>query len=132
VSIERINPEGLTQPTAYTQVVRATGGTTIYLAGQVSADASGSVVGAGDFAAQARQVFANLRTALASVGATFEDVVKTTTYVVNYSPDLRAALQAAREEAYGSARPASTLVGVQALAAPEYLIEVEAIAVLAS
>lgn len=130
MSIERINPGGLTQPTAYTQVVRATGGTTIYLAGQVAADAAGNVVGAGDFEAQARQVFANLRTALEAAGAAFEDVVKTTTYVVNYSADLRPALQAAREAAYGTARPASTLVGVQALAAPEYLIEVEAIAVL--
>lgn len=130
MTIERIYPEGLRRPPTYTPVVRATGGSTIYLSGQVPVDLEGHIVGAGDFAAQARQVFANIRIALAAVGADFSNVVKMTTYIVNYHPDLREALGAARSEAMGDALPASTLVGVQALATPDYLIEVEAIAVV--
>ena len=130
MAIERINPEGLSRPANYTQVVRAVGGATIYLSGQVSADGGGRVVGPGDFGAQARQVFANLRTALGAVGADFSHVVKMTTYIVNFRPELRAGLGAARREALGDVLPASTLIGVQALAAPEYLIEIEAVAVI--
>lgn len=127
--IERIYPEGLRRPPTYTPVVRTTG-TTIYISGQASADVDGNIVGVGDFAAQARQVFENLRTALASVGADFSNVAKITTYIVNYTPDLREAYGAARQEATGDHLPASTLIGVQALAMPEYLIEVEAVAVV--
>ncbi|MDA0364483.1 MAG: RidA family protein [Chloroflexi bacterium] len=130
MSLEHIQPDGLARPTGYTHVVRARGGSTVYVSGQISADADGKVVGEGDFAAQARQVFANLRAALASVGAGFEHVAKMTTYIVNYTPELRPALVAARSEVMGDVAPASTLIGVQALAAPAYLIEVEVIAVL--
>jgi len=130
MAIERIQPAGVSKPVGYTHVVRARGGSTVYIAGQVAADETGKVVGEGDFGAQARQVFANLRAALASVGAGFEHVVKTTTYIVNYTPDMRDALRAARAEGMGDNAPASTLIGVQALASPAYLIEVEAIAVL--
>jgi enamine deaminase RidA (YjgF/YER057c/UK114 family) len=128
--IERIYPDGLRRPPTYVPVVRATGGSTIYLSGQVPVDSNGDLVGEGDFGAQARQVFANLRVALARVGADFSHVVRMTTYVVGYTPELRDALGAARSEAMGDARAASTLLGVQALAAPGYLIEVEAIAVI--
>lgn len=130
MTIERIQPEGLARPTGYTHVVRARGGSTVYISGQISADAAGNVVGEGDFATQARQVYENLRAALASVGAGFEQVAKMNTYIVNYRPELRDALRAARAAVMGDAAPASTLIGVQALAAPAYLIEVEAIAVL--
>lgn len=128
--IERIQPEGLRRPPTYTPVVRATGGTTIYISGQISADVDGNVVGVGDFVAQARQVFENLRLALAAVDADFSNVVKITSYIVDYHVGLREAYGAARVEAMGDALPASTLIGVQALAMPEYLIEVEAIAVV--
>lgn len=128
--IERIQPEGLRRPPTYTPVVRVSGGATVYISGQVSADVEGNIVGVGDFEAQARQVFANLSTALASVGADFSHVAKITTYIVNYEPALREAYGAVRAEVMGDALPASTLVGVQALAVPEYLIEVEAIAVV--
>lgn len=130
MAIERIYPEGLRRPPTYAPVVRATGGTTIYLSGQVPVDANGDLVGEGDFGAQARQVFVNLRLALAGVGADFGNVVRMTTYVVNYTPELRDALGVARAEAMGDARAASTLLGMQALAAPGYLIEIEAIAVV--
>ncbi len=128
--IERIQPDGLRRPPTYTPVIRAGGGTTIYISGQVAADAEGNIVGVGDFAAQARQVFENLRLALASVGADFSNVAKITTYIVNYEPALREVYGAARAAAMGDALPASTLIGVQALAMPEYLIEVEAVAVV--
>jgi enamine deaminase RidA (YjgF/YER057c/UK114 family) len=128
--IERIYPEGLRRPPTYAPVVRATGVTTVYVSGQVPVDANGDPISEGDFGAQARQVFANLRLALAGVGGDFANVVRMTTYVVNYSPELRDALGAARTEAMGDSRAASTLLGVQALAVPGYLLEVEAIAVI--
>ena len=130
MSIERIQPAGLRRPPTYTPVVRAVGGATVYISGQISVDIDGRVVGPGDFAEQARQVFENLRLALASVGADFSDVVKMTTYIVNYMPEHRGVLGTIRDELLGGALPASTLIGVQALAAPEYLIEIEAIAVV--
>ena len=75
---EFINPPGLTRPTGYTHVVVSADHRTAYVAGQVAFDSTGMVVGVGDFQAQAEQVFTNLRLALASVGASFADVVKTT------------------------------------------------------
>ena len=128
--IERINPEGLRRPPTYTPVVRASGGSTIYISGQVPVDLEARIVGVGDFSAQAKQVFENLRIALAAVGADFSNVVKMTTYIVNCEPGLREALGAVRSAAMGGALAASTLVGVQALATPDYLLEVEAIAVV--
>jgi enamine deaminase RidA (YjgF/YER057c/UK114 family) len=130
MAIERIYPDGLRRPPTYTPVIRVIGGTTIYISGQVSADVHGNVVGVGDFTAQARQVYANLREALAAVGADFSNVVKTTTFIVNYEPSMRDALGVVRSEVMGDALPTSTLIGVQALAAPEYLIEIEAVAVV--
>ena len=128
--IERINPEGLRRPPTYTPVVKTSGGSTVYISGQVSVDVDGNVVGAGDLATQARQVFSNMRAALAAVGADFSHVAKITTYIVGYDASMRETYGAARAEAMGDALPASTLIGVQALAMPEYLIEVEAIAVV--
>lgn len=93
-------------------------------------DLEGNIVGEGDFGAQARQVFANLRSALAAVGGDFSNLARMTTYIANYSPELREALGAARCEAMGDAHCANTLLGVQSLAVPGYLIEVEAIAVI--
>ena len=127
-----IKPEGLSNNPAYTHVVAASGGTTVYISGQVAVDASGATVGAGDLEAQTRQVMENLKVALAAAGATFDDVVKITTYVVGYDPSMRPVIAGVRG-AYlsGDNPPASTLVGVQALAAPEWLIEIEAVAVIA-
>lgn len=124
------NPEGVSTPANYTHVVSGTG-RVVYISGQVSADADGKVVGEGDFAAQADQVFKNLSTCLAAAGATFADVVKLNTYIVNYSQELRPLLQAARAKHLPAVNPpASTLVGVQALAVPGYMIEIEAVAIL--
>jgi enamine deaminase RidA (YjgF/YER057c/UK114 family) len=126
-----INPSGVSQPTGYTHVVRADGSRTVYISGQVAVNSGGEVIGQGDLSRQADQVFENLRTCLMSVGAGFQDVVKLTTYVVNFKPEDRAIVAAARQKHLPAVNPpASTLVGVQALARPELMIEIEAIAVL--
>ncbi len=130
MTLEHISPQGLAKSPAYTHVVRTSGTTTAYIAGQVALDADGNVVGEGDLEAQARQAYANLVTALAAVGATVNEIAKTTTYVVNYSADVRPALHAARRSVFSGEPPANTLIGVQSLALPEFLIEIEAIAVL--
>lgn len=126
-----INPQKLSNPGTYTHVVIAEGKKTIYISGQVALDASGQVVGKGDLRAQTQQVFENLKTALASAGATFADVVKMNTYIANYTPAMRPALVEVRSQYLPKENPpASTLVGVTALAREELLIEVEAVAVL--
>jgi enamine deaminase RidA (YjgF/YER057c/UK114 family) len=102
----------------------------VYVSGQVSVDGEGGLVGEGDLAAQSIQTFGNVGRALASVGASWDDVARMTIYVVDFEPSMYEAMQAGREAALGSTLPCSTLLGVQALASPAYLIEVEAIAVL--
>lgn len=125
-----IFPEGLTRPPTYTPVVTARGGRTIYVSGQVPVNERGELVGKGDLGAQAEQVFRNVATALKGANATFADVVKITTYVVGYKFEHRAMLHQVRQKYVPAAQPpASTLVGVQSLAFPDYLIEVEAVAV---
>jgi 2-iminobutanoate/2-iminopropanoate deaminase len=121
-----INPPGLTRPTGYTHVVVSADGRTAYVAGQVSFDSTGAVVGAGNFQAQAEQVFANLRRALVSVGASFGDVVKTTTFIT----DLKnlPALRDTRARYFDATHPpANTLVPVATLARPDLLLEIEAV-----
>ena len=127
---EYFNPEGLFKPGAYSHVVRAHGTTTVAIAGQVALDADGNLVGKDDFAVQAIQAYANVKTALAAGGATLDDVTKMTVFIVNYSPDVFPALITARKTVLGDNLPANTLIGVQALAAPEFLIEVEATAII--
>jgi enamine deaminase RidA (YjgF/YER057c/UK114 family) len=121
-----INPPGLTRPTGYTHVVVSADGRTAYVAGQVAFDSAGQVVGAGDFQAQAERVFANLRVALASVGASFGNVLKTTTYITDAKNI--AALRDVRARYLDAAHPpANTLLTVAALARPELLLEIEAV-----
>jgi enamine deaminase RidA (YjgF/YER057c/UK114 family) len=130
MGLQRLTPAGLFKPAAYTQAVVATGRRMVFLAGQVSIDAEGKLVAPGDFAGQVKQVFANLRTALEGAGATPADVTKITIYIVGYRPEMRSFVGEARSAVFGATLPASTLVGVQALAEPGFLIEIEAIAVL--
>jgi enamine deaminase RidA (YjgF/YER057c/UK114 family) len=128
---EHLTPVGLFKPTVYSQVVVASGRRTVFIAGQVSIDADGNLVAPADLAGQARQAFGNLRTALSGAGASPSDVTKITTFVVGYRPEMLPVIGEARTALFGSvAPPASTLVGIQALARPEYLVEVEAIAVI--
>jgi enamine deaminase RidA (YjgF/YER057c/UK114 family) len=130
MTIQRLNPEGLHTPLTYSQVVIATGTTMVFVAGQVSLDADASLVAPDDLAGQARQAYRNLATALEAAGATPADVVKLTTYVVGHQPEYLTEIMEARRDVLGDVAPASTLVGVQALARPEYLVEIEATAVI--
>jgi len=130
-TLQHPRPDGLFINPGFSQVVAASGTRTIYTAGQVSIDAQGKLVGAGDLAAQTAQAMRNVGLALTAVGAGFADVVKITTYVVNYQPEQRAIIGQARAPFFaGGPPPASTLLGVAALALPEWLVEIEAIAVV--
>jgi enamine deaminase RidA (YjgF/YER057c/UK114 family) len=126
-----MNPTGVAASPAYTHAVEVSGGKTIFISGQVALDEKGELVGRGDLREQTRKVFENLKRALAAAGARFEDVVKTTYYVVGYRPQHLAAIREVRSEYLSQAHPpASTLVGVEALFLEGVLIEVEAIAVV--
>src|SRR4029077_8313500 len=93
VTLQLINPEGLPTPSTYTHVVIATGTTMVFIAGQEPEDAHGDLVGPGDLAAQARQVFANLGRALEAAGAGPEQVAKITIYVVHHRPQRLTGIQ---------------------------------------
>jgi len=128
---ERINPAGLNRPKGYTHVVTTRGGKHVFVSGQVALDAEGNLVGKGDLKAQADKAYQNLSVALEAAGASFADVVKLHTYVVGYRPQHLAVLSEVRTRYIGEAAlPASTLLGVQALAREGLLIEVEAVAVV--
>ena len=131
MTTHHINPDGVSKPTGYTHVVASDGSQIVFVSGQIAVDAGGNLIGEGDLSGQAEQVFENLKTCLASVGAGFDDVVKLVTYVVNFKPEDRATITALRQRYLpADSPPASTLVGVQALARPDLLIEIEAVAVL--
>jgi enamine deaminase RidA (YjgF/YER057c/UK114 family) len=121
-------PEGVAAGRGYSQVVTGRG-RLVVVSGQVAQDEHGELVGAGDPAVQARQVFENLRRCLAEAGAGFEDVVKLTFFVLDVA-DLPA-VREARDAVVDTARPpASTAVQVAALFAPGYVLEVEALALV--
>lgn len=129
--LEHINPAGMSDPGTYTHVVKASGQTLVFIAGQVAFDAEGQLVGEGNLRAQAHQVYRNLGIALEAAGCGFEDVVKLVTYVVNYQPEHRALLAEVRPNYIPATNPpVSTLLGVQSLALPQLLIEIDAVAVL--
>jgi enamine deaminase RidA (YjgF/YER057c/UK114 family) len=126
---EFINPDGIAKPTGYTHVVTTDARKLVYISGQIGVDAKGEMKGG--LPAQMQQVFENLKVALASVGATFDDVIKITTYIVNYTPAARQILIDTRSKYLNAQNPpASTLIGVQALAMAGLLVEIEAIAAL--
>lgn len=126
-----INPPSLVKPNGYTHVVIAPDGRTVYVAGQVAFDSTGQLVGGTDFQAQAERVFQNLRRALASVGGSLDDVVKTTTFVTDAKHI--AQLREIRVKYLDAAHPpANTLVVVSSLARPSLLVEIEAVAVLSA
>ena len=127
--IQRMNPPGMSTPTGYSHVVSARGGRTIYLAGQVALDAKGQLVGQGDLAAQTRQVFANLDTALKAAGASFNNIIKTNYYLRDASQVQ--VIRDVRSKSFTKDLPASTLVEVSRLADPDFLIEIEVVAVVA-
>lgn len=123
--IQRINPEGMTQPTAYTHVVRHDN--LLFISGQVSVDGEGNVIGEGDMAAQVRQVMENLKTVLASQGADFGNVTKITIYTTDIDSYIRTG--DIRRGYWTEGAPASTLVQIDRLARPVFLVEIEATAI---
>ena len=129
MTLQLINPEDLPTPSTYTHVVVATGARMVFIAGQEPEDVHGNLVGAGDLAAQARQVYANLGRALTAAGARPDQVTKITIYVVHHRPEHLPVIERARQHLFGDHKPADTVVGVETLAGPGYLIEVDAIAV---
>jgi enamine deaminase RidA (YjgF/YER057c/UK114 family) len=121
-------PEGVAPGTGYSHVVWGTG-RFVAISGQCAFDEDGKVVGEGDPAAQARQVFENLRRCLAAAGATFDDVVKLTYFVTDVAH--LPAIRAARDEVIDAGRlPASSAVQVAALFRPELFVEIEAFALV--
>ena len=126
--VRYLNPPTLSMPAGYTHVVEVNSGRTVYIAGQTALDKSGNVVGKGNFAVQTTQVFENLKLALSAAGATFDNVVKINTYVTDMSQVQT--LRDIRAKYYGKNAPASTLVQIGKLAREEFMIEIEAIAVV--
>jgi enamine deaminase RidA (YjgF/YER057c/UK114 family) len=127
--IEKFGAPGVFDPPGYSQGIKVTGAQTIlFLAGQVPYDAQGGVAHRGDFTSQARNVFGAVKKLVEAGGGTLANVVKITTYVtdVRYRADFRVV----RDEFFGPRGPASTMVQVASLSHPDYLIEVEAIAVV--
>ena len=128
--IERPVPEGLMKNQTFAQVLVASGARTIYTSGQVAVDENGKLVGPGDLAAQTTQAMKNLGLALAAARATYADIVKTTTFVVNYKAEHRSIITDAKKPFWEGKPPTSALIGVAALALPEWMIEIEAVAVI--
>lgn len=127
------NPESMFVPTAgYSQVAEIRGGKLVYIAGQVPFDKSGNLMGKGDFLAQAEQVFCNIKAAVEATGGSFSDVVKLSYFCVEaVDPSLIPQILKVRDQFVNTKNPpVSTFVVVKRLVRPEWLIEVEAVAVV--
>ena len=129
MSKEVINPGSMAKPTGYSYAVKKTG-TPLFIAGQIAQDGAGNVVGAGDAAAQTEQVMQNLKTVVEAAGGTLDDIVKINVYVTDLA--FRPAVGAARMKYFNaeSGYPASTFVVVSSLATPDFLVEIEAVAMI--
>ena len=114
--------------TLYSAVVTVKGGTLVFVSGLLARDRAGTIIGKGDMGAQIAQVGENLRLALDSAGARLEDLVRTTTYVTDIEAFFRHV--EIRQRYFGPALPTSTTVEVRRLAHPDFLVEVEAFAVI--
>jgi len=124
-----LNPSTMPKSVGYSQLATVSGGTIVFVAGQVALDRSGNVVGHDDFRVQVQQVFENLKAAIEAAGGTFSDVVKLNTYVLDFS-DLQAFRDVRDLYIDISQPPVSTAVQVARLFRPEFLVEVEAIAMV--
>jgi enamine deaminase RidA (YjgF/YER057c/UK114 family) len=127
--IDYINPTALPSPNGFTHVTVGAPARLVFVSGQVAYGEDGAVVGSGDLAAQAHQVFVNLSRALESAGSDFEHVLKLTFFVKDISEEAVATIRQVRKTFLVSSRlPASTMVGVAGLAKEALLLEVEAYA----
>jgi len=128
------NPDTMAKPTAgYSQVAEVTGGKLVYIAGQVALDKSGNLVGKDDFRAQVQQIFENLKAATEAAGGNFNSVVKLNYYCAeSVDPSQLPVVRKIRDQYVNTANPpTSTFVFVKRLVRPEWLLEVEAVAVIA-
>ncbi|MFJ4008489.1 RidA family protein [Streptomyces sp. NPDC090026] len=134
MAVTLVNPEALPAVDPYRQVSVATGSRLVFVAGQVSWDAQGTPIGAGDLARQVEQCYLNVAAALDAVGGSFDDVAKLTVHVVDWTPDKMPLLMEGISRASAVLGtlpvPPATLLGAAALDVPEHLVEVEAVAVL--
>lgn len=134
MTVKLVHPEGVNRVDVHHQVAETRGSRTVYLAGQVSWDTTGTLVGRDDVAAQAEQCYLNIAAALDAVGATPADLAKVTVYVVDLDESKAGQFVVGRDRAGVRLgvefQQPSTWIGVTALAAPGYLVEVEAVAVL--
>ena len=132
--INLVNPDGMPANELYHHVAVASGSKLVFIAGQVASGADGAVVGGDDLAAQVEQCYLNVASALAGAGATFEHVAKLTVYLVDWTPEKMGRFVEGRERAMTALgidhAPPLTGIGVAALAEPELLVEIEAMAVL--
>lgn len=129
----RINPETMYDALGYgfSHAALQTSGKTLHMAGQVAWDAQCNVVGGNDLAAQTRQALANIKTVLEAAGGTLADIVRLRVYVVDHSPDKLGVVLPEVGAFFGSVTPPpNTFLGVQALALPDFLIEIEATAAI--
>jgi 2-iminobutanoate/2-iminopropanoate deaminase len=115
-----------TKDRGYSHAAKA--GKTLYIAGQVARDIQGNLVGKGDFEAQARQVYTNLKNILKEAGGDLKNIVKMTTILTHYG--YVESRRKIHNEFFGEIMPPNTLMIIESLASPDYMIEVEAIAVL--
>src|SRR6185437_12297641 len=129
---EIFNPPTMMKPAGYSHVAKVTGGALVYIAGQVSADPSGQLVGEGNLEAQAEQVFKNLKAAVEAAGGTMADLIKMNVYLVAEVDASEVPKFRAVRDRYVNVEkpPASTLVTVTRLARPGWLLEIEAIAAI--
>lgn len=124
---EEFMVRGMSEPVShFTHVVRA--GRIVFVSGCVATDGDGRLVGGSDIVAQTRQVHENIKRCLTAAGATFADICKVTVFLRNIGD--REKVNTVRKEYFGAARPASTLVEISRLVRDEYLIEIEATAVI--
>jgi len=126
-----IHPKSLPKTMGpYSHCVVGVGKQLVFISGQVSQDAKGNLVGRGDIEAQTRQVLANLKIAVESAGGSVGDICKITIFVVGLDEAAYGAIGRARREFFGKEFPASTMVEIKRLASPDWLIEIEAYAVI--
>ena len=134
MSIQLINPEGIVNLPVHHQASVATGSKIISLAGQVSWDADAQLIGKGDLAAQSEQAYLNVAAALRGLGATTDDLSHVTVYVVGYTPETGKQVMEGRRRAADRLgvqfQHPGTFVGVTSLWDPDYLIEVQATAIV--
>ncbi|MBA3676528.1 MAG: RidA family protein [Sphingosinicella sp.] len=130
MTLQCINPDGIPTPEHYSHVVVAQGSRLVFVAGQTAEEDEGNLVGPGDMVKQARQVFANIGRALAAAGARPSQVTKLNIFVAGYKREHLEMIEQGRISLFADHKPADTLIGVAALSHGDYMLEVDAVAVI--